>query len=190
MKMKVSIKVLGIALILTGGLMAERINKLPSHPWVKVVDKQAELEIEFPRQPLETNFELPFQNTPSIGNIHLYSVPTNTGIFVLSTLTSSSITLASFQKEELEQVFKTILVPHLFYNPNTFYNEQVFTYTPQTINGKSVAFIEVSYRDHDITKKLKGIAQVKGHTLCTYFYLASEQDFDEELLEHFLFSAH
>lgn len=167
--------------------MAEQLQK----NWVTITDQETGLQIDFPHTPLEMTFEIPFQNTPPTGKIHLYSAPITTGIFVLSIFIPSKVTnMEWLQKEHFYEFFKTYLVPHLFFNPAIFYDQQVFNYQPKQIHGEKKASFEISYLDHAIVKKIKGIAMIKNYVLYICFYLTSEKDFNQKMLEHFLKSIH
>lgn len=175
-----------LALLIYGGLMAQQHNEEHASEWVTVKDEATGLQVDFPRRPLEMTLDIPFQNTPPSGKIHLYSVPTSSGVLVLSTLTSSEILEGWLNEEHLKQFFDKVLVPHLFYTPNIFYNHQTFDYASQTFEGHPAATFHVTYLDHEVLKKLEGFAFVKDGSLYTYFYLASEKDFDQELLKYFV----
>jgi hypothetical protein len=184
MKLNVKIVIVGLALFLYGGLMGEQTTQ----HWITIKDEKTGLQADFPRQPLEMTFEVPFQNTPPTGQIHFYSVPTQTEILVACTFTSPLVHSDWLQKEKFYQFLETILVPHFFFNPAVFQDQQVFTYEPTKIAGEKAASFQISYHDHDVVKKLNGIAMVKENTLHLYFYLASEQTFDQEMLKRFLHS--
>jgi hypothetical protein len=184
MKVKLWIWAWGLSLLLCGGLMAEEI----SQEWVTIKDQKTGLQVDFPRKPLEMSFETPFQNTPPEGQIHLYSAPMPSGILVASTFTSNKVSSDNLQKKALYQFFESILVPHFFFNPAVFNDQQVFTYEPKLIAGHPAASFHFSFHDHSLVKRLEGIAMVKKHTLYVYFYLASEHAFDTEVLNRFLHS--
>lgn len=172
----------GLALFLCGGLMAEQLPQ----KWVTIKNKVNGVQADFPQRPLEMTFEIPFQNTPPKGELHLYSVPMPTGVVVLSTFTSASVNEHWLQKEQIHQFFETILVPHFFFNPAVFQDHQVFHLQPSKIKGKKGASFQISYRDHGIAKKLEGQAIVKDNQLFVYFYLASDEAFDQNILQRFL----
>lgn len=181
MKVKWNSVAWGLALVLSGGLMAEQL----SQKWMTIKDEETGLNADFPRQPLELTFEIPFENTPPMGKVHLYSVPTQTGILVASAFSSPLVNSEWLQKDRLYQFFETILVPHFFFNPAVFQDKQIYTYHPTQIEGKEAASFELTYFDRDL-KKLEGIARVKESTLYIYFYLASETSFDQKMFEQFL----
>lgn len=174
-------------LFLMGGLMAESHT---TEKWMTIEDREAGLRADFPQRPLDIIFDIPFQNTPATGHLHVYSVPTKTGVLILSTLTSPSVTTKMLEKEQLKQYFETVLVPHLFYSPKIFQDRQTFKYTSKEVEGHPAASFLFTYQDHDQQKRLEGFAFVKEHNLYTYFYLASEQNFDQNLLNRFVSSIH
>lgn len=188
MKINKFIGIWGLLLFISGGLMAEQIDPSSPQSWVTIKDDQTGLQADFPHYPLEMTFDVPFQNTPPKGQIHLYSVPTKAGLLVLSTFHSSEIDSEWLQKERLHQFFETILVPHFFFNPAVFQDQQVFNFQMDKIDGQESASFEFSFRDHGTLKKLEGIALVRDQTLYISFYLASEKDFDQEMLNRFLSS--
>lgn len=180
----------GLVLLLGGGLMAEKNNKEESPKWVTLKDEETGFEVDFPRRPLDMEFDIPFQNTPPQGKIHLYSVPTQAGVLVFSTLSSDDIQEGWLQEKHLKAFFDKILVPHLFYNPKVFHDHQAFKYTPHEMDGASAAAFEITYRDHGTLKRVEGVSVVREGMLYTYFYLASDEHFDREILKHFVESFH
>lgn len=176
----------GVALFLGGNLMAKELLG----NWVTVKDEKTGLQADFPHQPLEMTFEIPFQNTPPIGQIHLYSMPTQSGIMVLCTYASDEIDKKWQTKDKLHYFFESILAPYFFFNPSIFKNKQVFEAHPAEILGKKGVAFDITYSDHGIIKKMEGQALVKEHTLYVYFYLASENHFDYEILNKFFESVH
>lgn len=185
--MKLSLRFLGAALLFSGGVMAQQENSPPfQEDWALIKDSETGIEARFPHSPLEMTFEIPFQNTPPTGYLHLYSVPTQKGIFILSILKSPDLS-TPLQKECFKDFFEQLLIPRLFYYPHVFQEQQVFHYTPQ---GEREALFEFDYQDHGIKKKLEGKAIWMDQTLCAYFYLASKKDFNQTHLQHFLESVH
>ena len=170
----------GFALFLGGHLMAEQF----SHPWITVKGKG--FQADFPHPPIEMTFDVPFQNTPRSGELKIYCVSTASGIFVLSHLTSAQIHPHWLKKEHLHQFFETTLIPYFFFNPSIFKDNQVFHYQPIQIQEKNGAAFQISYRDHDVLKRLEGQAIVKKDQLYVYFYLTSDSSFDPKILTHFL----
>ncbi len=170
-----------------GGLMAEpHLTK----KWMTIEDRETGLRADFPQRPLDITFDIPFQNTPATGHLHVYSVPTKTGVLILSTMTSPSVSVDMLEKSHLKQYFESVLVPHLFYSPKVFQKHQSFKYAPKEVEGQPAASFQFTYQDHDQQKHLEGFAFVKEHHLYTYFYLASEQHFDQNLLQRFVSSIH
>ena len=187
MKINKFIKIWGLILFINGGrLMAEQTQQLFPDPWITIKDDQIGLQADFPHRPLEMTFDFPFQNLPPTGQIHFYSVPTKAGLLVLSTFSSSAIKPEWLQKEQLHQFFENVLVPHFFFNPAVFQDHQVFNFRMGEFNEQDAAFFEFTFRDHGVVKKLDGIAQVHHQTAYLSFYLASEKDFDIEVLNRFL----
>lgn len=184
MKVNLYIGTWSLALLLCGGLMAEQ---LPQH-WVTI--KEGALQADFPHRPIEMTFEVPFQNTPPTGHLHLYSVPIQSGVLVLSTFTSSAVNANWLQKEHLLQFFETTLVPYVFFNPSVFQDHQVFHTQSKQIKGEKAISFQISYEDHNVIKKLEGVATVKTNKLYIYFYLASEDTFDSATLQRFVDSVH
>lgn len=166
--------------------MAEQSHDPLSQHWVTVKDEETGVFVEFPHTPLEMSFDLPFQNTPSTSRVHVYSVPTQKGLLVFSTFHSSSFQDHQLKKEQLHQFFESVLVPHFFFNPAVFQDHQTFKFTSTQLQGQAAASFKYSFRDHGIVKKLEGMALVKDQTLYVPFYLASEADFDQKILNHFL----
>lgn len=182
---KLSLRLLGMTLLFSGGVMAQQKTPSPEN-WTLIKDSETGLEAYFPHFPLEMTFEIPFQNTPPTGYIHLYSVPTQTGVFVLSIFKSSDSNLR-LQKEIFKDFFEHQLVPRLFYYPHVFQEQQVFSYNPQ---GEKEAFFTFEYQDHGVEKRLEGKTILSDQTLYTYFYLSTKEDFNKEELQYFLNSVH
>jgi len=172
-------------LIFSRGGMAVQ-HDLLSEPWVTVKDKTTGLSADFPHHPLEMTFDVPFQNTPPTGQIHIYSVPTHKGLIGLTTYRSDTLTDGHLTKEKLLEFFDTVLVPHFFFNPAVFKDHQVFNYKPAEYEGLKGAEFQFSFLDHQFEKKLNGIGLIKDHTLYILFYLASNKDFDQKILDRYL----
>jgi hypothetical protein len=154
--------------------------------WITIKDQETGIQADFPHQPLEMTFDVPFQNTPPKGKIHLYSFPTQSGILVLTIYSSETLNDDWLQKENLHHFFADLLAPHLFFDPLVFQNQQTFTFQPEQIDGEKGVSFQISYHDHGAIKKIEGIARMSVHTLYVYFYLASEKSFDQELFSRFL----
>lgn len=172
-----------------GGDMAGQMSDFFPEGWVTVKDEAVGIKADFPHRPIEMSFDIPFQNTPPTGRVHLYSVPTRSGVLVLSSLTSKEGAEVWLEKEQLHRFFDTILVPHLFFNPKIFNQEQAFGYSLHQ-EDKHLASFYFTFQDHGITKRLEGFAHARGEALYLYFYLGSENEFDRELLKHFSDSVH
>lgn len=187
MNLKSTIEVCVLAWLLSGGfLMAKQV----SPNWVPIKDETIGLQADFPHQPLEMTFDIPFQNTPPLGQIRFYSTPIPTGTLVLSIFTSPAITSRWLQKEKIYHFFEKILVPHLFFDPQIFYHEQTFTHQLTKHQGEKAAFFQISYEDHGTTRKLEGIAKIHKNVFYTYFYLAPSEGFDSEIAKRFFDSVH
>lgn len=171
-----------LALLIIGGFMAAE-----AHEWVTIHNDEKGIRADFPHLPLEMTIELPFQNTPPVGDLHFYSAPTQMGLFVLSIWSSPLVDHNWLKKEKFHLFFETILSPHLFYDPNVFRQHQTFEYAIQAENAASFRF---TYEDHESLKRLEGINIVKGTILYTYFYLAAEDLFDFQLFHRFVDSVH
>lgn len=177
-------------IFLSRGLMAEQTHHPLPQEWVTIKDDETGLRVDFPHHPLEMTFDLPFQNTPPTGQIHLYSVPIQSGLLVLGTFHSSTVYSDLLEKEKFHQFFETVFIPHFFYNPTIFQNHQIFHFHPNQFNGKESPSFQFFFQDHGATKKLEGIAFIKGQTLYIPFYISSEKDFNTEIFNHFLHSIH
>jgi hypothetical protein len=159
-----------------------------SQPWVPVYHQETGLHIEFPHQPLEITIEHTTSKDFPSGRLNCYSIPTKVGLFVLSTFTESSVSHEWLSEKTFHRFLEKIIVPYLFYTPRTFQADQVFTYLP-LVNASSIEF-QITYNDHGTVEKLQGVALVVGNTLCTYFYLSPEKNFDQEIFKRFLTSAY
>lgn len=182
MKINNNLLIWGLFLFLSGALMAEH-----AHGWTTIKDLERGVEIDFPHSPTEMTFDSPFQNTPAQGQIHFYSALTETGLLVLATFQPVG-DKDYLQKEQLQQFFETFLVPHCFYNPAIFQNQQIFNFLETEFSGQKAASFQFFFQDQNMMKKLEGIAWIKENILYIPFYLSSEKEFDAELLHRFLHS--
>lgn len=186
MKTSITVVLFGLGITLSRGSMSDQLHDPHSQKWVTIKNKESGLKVDFPLTPLEMSFDIPFQNTPPEGQIHVYSLPTQKGLLVLSTFHSLKMDSKELTKEKLLQFFETILVPHFFYNPSIFHDHQDFKFkSVHSENGESASF-QISFLDHGIEKRLEGIALIKNQTLYIPFYLASDMDFDQTVFDRFL----
>lgn len=170
----------GLSFLHLGGVMAE-------NQWFTLHDQEMNVRIDFPHKPLEMSIELPFANTPPKSLLKLYSLPTHEGLFVLSIYEDPTLSSVSLNEKYIRSFFDNILVPHFFYNPQTFHDHQFFHVTPKDeISSK----ISIEFQDHGVIKKLEGETILKGQTLYLYFYLASNDQFDQKAFERYLHSVH
>lgn len=177
---------LGISCLLSRGIMADQTNQPQAHKWLTVKDEETGVVADFPHQPLELSFDHPFQNTPSQGQVRIYSVPTQKGLLVVSTFHSSTLQSPEVNKELLQWFFEKVLVPHFFFNPTVYQDHQTFNYVPLKAYELQGGSFEISFLDHDVIKKLKGLAVIKDQTLYLPFYLAAEDGFDKQVFDQFL----
>ena len=157
-----------------------------AHEWISVKDEKTGLRIDFPHEPLNMTFDVPFQNTPPKGVVRLYSVPTQSGLLVLSIFQSSIKAKELLKKEQFMNFFSKILVPHFFYYPHVFQEQQIFEYQNMKIKELSGGIFQISYLDHEVEKKIEGCCAVDGGIFYIYFYLSSADDFDIEILKRFV----
>lgn len=173
-------------LFMDGVLMGEERNQETSYKWVTIQDEKTRIQADFPSKPLKMLFELPFQNTPPTDFVSVYSLPSASGLFVLSTYTSAEMKPKKISKEHLLAFFQKVLVPHFFYNPSVFNDHLEFQYEPKVIEGYEGANFNICYFDHHLEKNIEGSSFVSGNSLYVYFYLASAKDFDHEIAKHFV----
>lgn len=176
---------LACLLMMTGGLMEDN-KKAAGNEWVTVRDEKTGLQVDFPHEPIEMSFEIPFQNTPPKGTVRLYSVPGPKGLFVLGTFKADEMTKDWLSKEKLSDFLNHVLAPHFFYDPAVFRNEQIFGYRPKEVEGNPGALFQIFYLDHETEKQVEGYATVRDRVLYIYFYLSSVHDFDHERLKRFV----
>lgn len=168
--------------------MAEQSHIPFSSNWVTVQDEENGLQADFPQYPVEMNIELPFQNTPPTGQLRLYSTPISKGLLAMSTFFSPTFSAEGLEKKQLQKFFQTILVPHFFFNPAVFHHHQTYHFHTKEIAGKEAASFQFSFKDNKILKKLEGIAFIQDQTFYVAFYMASDSEFDQEILSKFLSS--
>ncbi|WP_068470061.1 hypothetical protein [Candidatus Protochlamydia phocaeensis] len=155
-------------------------------PWISIQDPVNRMEASFPYQPIEMTFDLPLQNTPPIGHLHVFSSSTKSAVFILSALSLPTINEDILQGEAFKKNFEHYLVPRLFYSPHFFYQNQSFSFEKTSFKNQPALLFGFSYLDHQTPRLLKGLAVVKGHTLYSIFSLASEAHFTEEDLQQFI----
>lgn len=186
MKIRLDPLFLGLSLFLSRGLMAEQSHVPFSSNWVTMQDEDTGLRVDFPQYPVEMNIELPFQNTPPTGQLRLYSTPTSKGLLAVSLFSSPTFNAEGLQKEQLLKFFETVLVPHFFFSPAVFQHHQTYRFHAKEIEGQEAASFQFSFKDHKVLKRLEGIAFIQNQTLHVAFYIASDPDFDPEVLSKFL----
>lgn len=152
-------------------------------PLFHLHDQEMEITAIFPQKPLEMRVELPFQNTPPQGLLKIYSLPTHEGLFALSLYRFPAVNSSFLSKEKMLHFFKTVLVPHFFYDPKIFENHLSFNVS---LKEEGTAHISLHFEDHGVIKKLEGKGIVKDHTLSIPFYLASENHFNEDVVKEYL----
>lgn len=180
--------ILSVFCFFNRGLMAEQ-SKVPSFPnWVTMQDEATGLKADFPQKPVEMNIEFPFQNTPPTGQLRLYSTPTSKGLLAMSTFFSPTFNVEKLEKEKLKVFFETVLVPHFFFSPAIFQDHQTYHFHLKKIARQETASFQFSFKDQKILKKLEGIAFIQDKILYIAFYMASDHDFDSDILSKFLSS--
>lgn len=186
-----------LCLILNNERLVGQENKnLVRQKWVKIKDQKTHLEISFPQAPLDLIYYLPFDYPLGKAQLQFYSAPVSQGVLIASFLTSDVVNSQLIEEEEFKKLFQSILIPRLLYSPHVFQNNQNF----QVKKKDEVLNFQVTYLDHETSKKIKGVAMIrdqkikdqilKSETLFLAFYLASEKDFHPSLFEQFIHSIH
>ena len=157
-----------------------------SQHWVLIQDEKTGLNAFFPTTPFQLTFDLPFQNTPAAGQLYLYSTSTASGLLVAGIVKSEQVEEELLKKEELRSFFENTVVPHVFFQPSVFKNQQRFEHTLKEEQGRKTATYRIFYRDGDQEKHVEGIAFIKNGALHFYLYLASEENFQQAELKQFL----
>ncbi|MBA2369140.1 MAG: hypothetical protein H0V82_08980 [Candidatus Protochlamydia sp.] len=170
-------KGLTTCILLLGVSMGEAAEK----PWVPIKDSKYHMEAAFPHAPIEMSFDIPFENTPAQGRLHVYSCATKTGVYLLCALSIPNIDKKTLEKDTFKKTFEAHLVPRLFYYPQLFKKQQTYSASKKE---EGLAF-QFSYQDKADKRLLKGHAAVKGSILYTLIYIASEGHFDKHEWEKF-----
>lgn len=170
--------------------MSHAVHAKSLSDWIKIHDAKAGLEAAFPGNPIEMSFDLPFQNTPSKGNLHLYSVPLETGVIILSILKTPDISDKILTEEPFKECVDAYLVKYLFQEPHVFHQKQTFKSKKEQYEGLPLMSFQFSYWDGHHTQWMKGAAFVKDGVLYKLIYLAPKEGYDNKLLEHFVGSFH
>lgn len=170
-------KGLTTCILLLGVSMGEAAEK----PWVSIQDSKDRMKATFPHAPIEMSFDIPFQNTPSQGRLHVFSCATQTGVFLLCALSIPNIDKKIVEKDDFKKTFETYLVPRLFYYPQLFKKQQTYSASKRE-EGLTFRF---SYQDKTDKRILQGQAAVKGNILYTLIYIATEAHFNEHEWEKF-----
>ena len=165
-----------------GGLMAQNVNDPLSHQWVKMHDKTTGLTASFPQNPIDITYDLPFENPPPAGKLHLYSAPVSHGVLVSGVLVSDFVTNELIKEKAFKRFFESIVIPRLLYYPRVFRQEQNF----QVQEEADHLTFQVTYLDHQTRKKMEGKAFVKNQMIYFAFYLATQTDFESDLYENFI----
>lgn len=155
--------------------------------WVNIKDSDNQMRVSFPRKPHELSFDLPFQNTPATGNLHIYSLPVEKGLLALSVLESPVLNEEVLQEEIFKQHFYSFVVNYLFHEPHRFKKNQSFKGTRDEFQGIPILSFQFTYQTEDKeTQMVKGAALLKNQTLYNLFYLAPKEGYDDELLKEFV----
>jgi hypothetical protein len=170
-------KGLTACILLLGVSMGEAAEK----PWVAIKDSKDQMEAAFPHAPIEMSFDIPFQNTPAQGRLHVFSCATQTGVYLLCALSIPNIDKKTLEKDAFKKTFEAHLVPRLFYYPQLFKKQQTYSASKK---DESLTF-RFSYQDKADKRILQGHAAVKGNILYTLIYIATEAHFDEQEWEKF-----
>ena len=164
--------------IVYGGIMS-------AAEWVVVQNKEGQIEISFPQPPAEMSFDLPFLNSPRLGNVHVYCTEFEKNSFILCSLKEEKSAQDFLNPAVFKQIFENKLAPHIFYDPTVLKESTAFDTKPTKIHGVPALLFEMHYVDAGTGRRLRGIALVKNEQLHTLFSVAEEVHFDEKLYDRF-----
>lgn len=184
---------IGCASWLIGVANMANASDLSNQPkWVNIKDSVHRMQVSFPRKPFELSLDLPFQNTPATGNVHIYSVPMEkeNGLLVLSILTSPEVNHRNLEEERFKLNFEKYVVKYLFHQPHDFHKNQSFKGFKDEYEGLPILSFQFSYLDDQKAKLLKGVAVVQDNTIYHLFYVAQKNNYDDEILKEFVGSFH
>lgn len=166
--------------------MSHAVHAKNLSEWVNVQNAKDGFQVAFPRKPIEMSFDLPFQNTPAKGNLHIYSVPLDSGVVMMTVLESQGVKENILKEGQFKDCVDTYLVKYLFQDPQAFHQKQTFKSKKTKHNGLDLMTFQFSYRDGNKTQLMKGAAFLKDGVLYKLVYLAPKEGYDNELLEHFV----
>jgi hypothetical protein len=113
-------------------------------------------------------------------------MPLKHGALILSIFHYAEGSLLSVEKNQLRRFFEETVIPHLFFQPSIFKNEQKYVHTLKVEAGEITAHYEFGYVENGVRKKLQGIAQNREGFLFTSFYVGDEQASNEATVSRFL----
>jgi hypothetical protein len=152
------------------------VSDAAEHSWVQIKDATDRIEMAFPHQPNEMNFDL-----PSKGHLHVYTCATPSSVFLFTTLDLPSINEQTLNEKEFKRVFETVLAPRLFYYPQLFQHQQTY----QAEKGAEGLHFLFSFMDSKEKRLVKGFAFKEARQLYILIYIATEAHFNEQEWERF-----
>ncbi len=138
-------------------IVAESTDDLFSAEWVKIKDAKTSVSADFPYEPIQMNFDTPFQNTPSKGKICIYSAPTLHGLLGLSIFYSPELEFERWNKEKIQQYVEKLLIPHFFFDPAPFQQHCTSHFQPMVLKGQEAVFFQFSFQYQEVVKKIEGL---------------------------------
>lgn len=174
-----------VAIIYGGNQMTASERK-----WIPVRDRIEQAEIFFPHQPIHMHFDLPIEKKEQPGFLDVYSVPIENGLFMFCSLYNPEFTGDELNPARFENTFYTSIIQRMFYRPQDFKNHQMVSFDNSVMNGFPALNFSISFEEHGVKKKIAGIAILRDTKLTLLFYMASEKDFDKELLRRYIDSFH
>lgn len=174
-----------VAIIYGGNQMTASERK-----WIPVRDRIEQAEIFFPHQPIHMHFDLPIEKKEQPGFLDVYSAPIENGLFMFCSLYNPEFTGDELNPARFENTFYTSIIQRMFYRPQDFKNHQMVSFDNSVMNGFPALNFSISFEEHGVKKKIAGIAILRDTKLTLLFYMASEKDFDKELLRRYIDSFH
>lgn len=184
--------IIGLTSLVTGVAPMVAVSSSLNDSWMTIESKDETMRVAFPKKPLDLKFNIPDKKTRTNGKLHIYSTPIKKGhgLLALSILTISEINKNSLEPKQFKENFQTYLVNYLYNEPHQFNHRQKFKSRLDEFEGIPLLSFQFSYKDKDNDDPLllKGAALIHGHKLYQLFYLAPENEYDEEILTSFVSS--
>ena len=154
---------------------------LSNTSWVTIKDDAEQLQASFPHQPVHMQFDVSKKE-----QLDVYVSPFKEGIVTLFILSGRPLKDSDLEPKAFENLFYSVFVQRMFNQPKIFKVNQQIDHEKTSFEGNPALKFSFSYQDRDKTRLLEGLTILKDEQLITLFYLASEDVFNEAILQRFI----